>query len=47
MTFSNQPQKMRKNQQPKSEEQIKKDKKVAIRKAKRNRRNVWIVKEEL
>lgn len=43
MTFSA-TEKMRKHQQPKSERQIKREHKTAIRKARRNRRDVWIVK---
>lgn len=46
MTSSNL-QKVRKHQCIKSEKQLKRDSKIAIRKAKRNRRNVWIIKGEM
>jgi hypothetical protein len=45
--FNIQTQKLRKRQQPKTERQTARERKVSMRRLKKNRRQLWIIKEEL
>ena len=45
--YNSQSQKLRKHQQPKTDKEVKREQKTTIRKAKRNKHNLWIVKGEI